>query len=61
VIEQADGWVDCSTVKEEYTTGSTKDVTDRQRRRNLGKLENYGFIESDGSTKDAEYRYIELE
>lgn len=61
VIAEADGYVDCSTVKEEYHDRLDEDVTDRQRRRTLDKLENYGFIEADGSTKDAEYRYIELE
>jgi len=61
VIEEADGWVDCSTVKDEYHARLDEDVSDRQRRRNLGKLENYGFIETDGSTKDAEYQYIEIE
>jgi Cdc6-like AAA superfamily ATPase len=61
VIREADRWVDCSTVKAEYHDRVDEDVTGRQRRRTLGKLENYGFIESSGATKDAEYRYIELE
>jgi Cdc6-like AAA superfamily ATPase len=61
VIREADGWVDCSTVKEQYHDRLDEGVTDRQRRRILDKLENYGFVESDGSTKDAEYRFINVE